>query len=84
MLVVLSAERYTACPTGSGSCVPAWRTVDENRAVVFAEGRAEEGRWTRADTSDWFTLTGLTGEPIIVPPGRTWIMIYPETAELVW
>ncbi|MDE0644098.1 MAG: DUF3048 domain-containing protein [bacterium] len=84
VLVVLSAERYTACPTGSGSCVPAWRTVDENRAVVFAEGRAEEGRWTRADTSDWFTLTGLTGEPIIVPPGRTWIMIYPETAELVW
>jgi len=84
VLVVLSAERYWACPSGSGSCVPAWRTVGANRAVVFAEGRVEEGRWTRADNGEWFTLTGQTGETITVPSGRTWIMIYPETAELVW
>ena len=84
VLVVLMAERYTACPSGDGSCVPAWHTTGENRAVVFAEGLAQEGRWRRADVGDWFTLTGPGGEPMTMPAGRTWIMIYPETAELVW
>lgn len=84
VLVVLMAERYTACPSGDGSCVPAWHTVGENRAVVFAEGLAQEGRWSRADNGDWFTLVGTRGEPVTMAAGRTWIMIYPETAELVW
>ena len=84
VLVVLMAERYTACPSGDGSCVPAWHTVGENRALVFAEGLAQEGRWTRAGNGDWFTLFGARGEPVTMPAGRTWIMIYPETAELVW
>ena len=82
VLVVLMAERYTACPSGDGSCVPAWRTTGENRAVVFAEGLAQEGRWRRAGVGDWFTLTGTGGEAMTMPAGRTWIMIYPETAEL--
>ena len=84
VLVVLMAERYTACPPGDGSCVPAWHTLGENRAVVFAEGLAQEGRWSRADNGDWFTLVGTQGEPVTMPAGRTWIMLYPETAELVW
>lgn len=84
VLVVLMAERYTACPSGDGSCVPAWHTTGENRAIVFAEGLAQEGRWRRADNADWFTLTGPGGEAMTMPAGRTWIMIYPETAELVW
>jgi len=82
--VVLMAERRTACPSGDGSCVPAWRTTGENRAVVFADGLAQVGRGSRADNGDWFTLVGTGGEPVTMPAGRTWIMIYPETAELVW
>ena len=84
VLVVLMAERYTACPPGEGSCVPAWHTVGENRAVVFAEGLVQEGRWRRADHGDWFSLTGSPGVPLTMPAGRTWIMIYPETAAITW
>lgn len=84
VLVVLMAERYRACPSGSGSCVPAWRTVGENRAMVFAEGRYAEGRWRRSDAGDWFTVTNPAGNPIVVPPGRMWIMIYPEDSDLIW
>ena len=47
VLIVLMAEHYTACPQGEGSCVPAWDTVGENRAIVFGEGRYVEGRWRR-------------------------------------
>ena len=84
VLVVLMSERYSACPQGEGSCVPAWDTVGENRAIVFGEGRYVEGRWRRDRASDWFSLTDAVGNEITVPPGRMWIMIYPETAGLVW
>ena len=84
VLVVLMAERYRACPSGQGSCVPAWTTVGENRAVVFADGRYAEGRWRRSDAGEWFSVTDLAGSPIVVPPGRMWIMIYPENSDLIW
>ena len=58
--------------------------MGENRAIVFAEGRYIEGRWRRDDAGDWFTITDPVGDEITVPPGRLWIMIYPETADLVW
>lgn len=84
VLIVLMAERYTDCPPGEGSCVPAWNTVGENRAIVFGQGRYSEGRWRRESAGEWFRITDPRGNPITVPPGRLWIMIYPETAELVW
>ena len=84
VLVVLVARRYTDCPTGEGSCVPAWDTVGENRAVVFGQGRYVEGRWRRGSAGDWFRITDARGNPVTVPPGRLWIMIYPETSDLVW
>ena len=84
VLIVLMAERYTACPSGDGSCVPAWDTEGANRAIVFAEGRYAEGRWRRDEASDWFTIMDTEGEEIVVSPGRLWIMIYPETADLIW
>ena len=83
-LIVLMAERYTACPQGEGSCVPAWDTVGENRAIVFADGRYQEGRWRRDTAFDWFRITDPRGQDVTIPPGKLWIMIYPETAGLVW
>ena len=84
VLIVLMAKRYVDCPTGDGSCVPAWTTVGENRAIVFAEGRYAEGRWQRDDAGEWFKITDAGGAPITIPTGRLWIMIYPETSDLVW
>lgn len=84
VLVVLMAERYSACPDGEGSCVPAWDTVGENRAMVFAEGSYVAGTWRRDRAADWFMISDRNGVPITVPPGRLWIMIYPDTAAISW
>ena len=84
VLVVLMAEGYTACPQGEGSCVPAWDTVGENRAIVFAEGSYVEGNWRRDRAADWFVITDQSGEEITVPAGRPWIIIYPDTEDVTW
>lgn len=82
-LVVLRAERYRACPpSGNGSCVPAWKTTGGGDAMVFAEGRYAEGSWERADETEWFTLRDGSGREMTVPPGRSWIMIYPQNADI--
>lgn len=82
-LVVLRAERYRACPpSGNGSCVPAWKTTGGGDAMVFADGRYVEGSWERADETEWFTLRDDSGLEMTVPPGRSWIMIYPEGADI--
>ena len=43
-----------------------------------------QGRWNRERTDDWFRIMDSAGDPVTVPPGRLWIMIYPETPNLVW
>ncbi len=82
-LIVLRAERYRACPpSGNGSCVPAWKTTGSGEAMAFANGRYVEGTWERADETEWFTLRGADGREMTIPPGRSWIMIYPQDADI--
>lgn len=82
-LIVIRAERYRACPpSGSGSCVPAWQTTGSGAAMAFANGRYTEGTWERTDETEWFTLRDAAGQEMTIPPGRSWIMIYPENADI--
>ena len=82
-LIVLRAERYRACPpSGNGSCVPAWKTTGSGEAMAFANGRYVEGTWERTDETEWFTLRGSGGQEMTIPPGRSWIMIYPQGADI--
>ena len=83
-LVVLKVDQYTACPSGAGSCVPASDTVGDNEALVFADGQYVRGTWERDSINEWFTLTTASGDIITVPPGRIFIMLYPDTADITW
>lgn len=78
VLVALYVEQYTAAPPGSGSSVPASRTVGSGKAFLFADGKVSEGTWTRDSQSDWFKLTDDHGEIILVPPGKVWVSLVPD------
>ena len=83
-LVVLKVDQYVACPSGAGSCVPASVTVGENDAMVFANGQYVAGTWERDSIDEWFALTSDDGNIITIPPGRIFIMLYPDTADITW
>ena len=82
-LVVIFARRYTASGS-SGSSVPAMDTVGEGRTVVFANGTVFEGTWSREDVDEPFDLVDETGDALVVPPGKPWISIFPDTRTLSW
>jgi hypothetical protein len=79
VLVVLEAPRYNASPPAGvgGSSVPALDTVGSGAVTVFGDGRFLTGTWSRDSLAEPFTLTGADGEPLAVPPGRSWISVFP-------
>lgn len=85
-LVALVGRFYTASPPAGqgGSSVPATETVGEGQAVVFADGKAIEGIWSREAPEDPFTLATADGDPIFVPPGTLWVSIVPDVGRVDW
>jgi hypothetical protein len=69
--VIVIAVPYRDSPVAGG---PEAQTVGSGDAVVFANGRRVEGTWTRDSPTSRFTLEA-NGEPIAIPPGRTWIEV---------
>ena len=84
-LVVLTATRYWASSSsGAGSSVPALDTVGTGTAYVFYDGTVVEGTWERASVDERFELADADGTPLVVPPGRLWISVFPNNKTVSW
>jgi hypothetical protein len=70
--VIVVVVPYGESPAAFGS--PEAQTVGTGKAVVYVNGRRVEGTWTRESTTSTFSIEAA-GEPILVPPGRTWILV---------
>lgn len=79
VLITLYAEQYIEQAPAEGTSLPASRTIGSGRAFLFAEGSVIEGTWERTSEDEWFTLRGLAGEPLLIPPGKAWISLVPNT-----
>jgi hypothetical protein len=77
VMVALYVEQYTV------GDLPASRTAGQGLAYVFAEGKVVQGTWQREEITDWFVLEDNDGEPILVPPGKVWISLVPNTTGIV-
>ncbi|WP_116997530.1 DUF3048 domain-containing protein [Desertimonas flava] len=69
-VVVLGVE-YVWSAADSRS--PEAFTVGSGPVVVYRNGVAVTGEWSRATRTDPFTLTDAAGAPITLTPGRTWV-----------
>ena len=87
ILVVMSADRYTARPArpSDGNAVPATHTVGTGDALVFHSGGVIEATWTRDSIDELIRIIdNAEGADIIVPPGRVWVSIFPDDRTLSW
>ena len=83
-LVVITGDRYTARPSGRGTPVPAIETVGEGQALVFSDARVVQGTWSRSSIEETFSLADENGAPLPVPPGRVWIIVFPDDRPIEW
>ncbi|MCB1247502.1 MAG: DUF3048 domain-containing protein [Acidimicrobiia bacterium] len=84
VLVVITGDRYTASPSGSGSSVPAIHTVGSGPVQVFMNGTVVEGTWSRDADTVPFTLTTDDGSEIVLPPSKIFVAIFPDTRTVSW
>lgn len=84
-LVVMKMTKYTARPaSGSGTPIPSVETVGTGDALVFYGGQVIAGSWERGSIEDRFTLTAEDGAELVLPPGRVWIHLQPDTETVTW
>ncbi len=70
--VVLLVTPYGSAPSDANS--PIALTTGTGDATVLIGGNAVDATWSRPTATDPYTLTDdATGEPLILPPGRTWV-----------
>lgn len=58
------------------------KTVGSGRLTLFRDGRAISGTWKRARFTDSFTYLGPDGRSLPMKPGKTWVMLAPQTARV--
>lgn len=51
--------------------------IGSGEAVLFRDGQTYAATWSRANMTDWFTLTLKDGTPLAFTPGNTFIHFYP-------
>jgi hypothetical protein len=87
-LVMIEGYFFTDGPGAgqSGSAVPSTDTVGEGRAWIAYDGQIIEGTWSRGAAEDSFELHTLDGEELLVPAGRPWISVVPDSSggDVTW
>lgn len=58
------------------------RTVGSGTVTLFRDGHAIPGTWKRASATAPFVYTAAGGRPLPFTPGKTWIALAPQTAQL--
>jgi hypothetical protein len=85
VLVALTVREYIARnPAGSGTPLPTADTIGDGLAQVFYNGEVVEGTWMREKDTDMFTLLNEDGTFMVIPAGRLWISLIPNTESVTW
>ena len=71
--VIVQFIDYGQSPSDSRS--PMALTVGSGKVLVFTEGRAIAGTWSRPSADKPTTYVANDGTPILLTPGRTWVAL---------
>jgi len=85
VIVTIVGKKHTvSSPDGSGSPVPTTDTTGSGDAYIFRDGVVIKGRWDRTSYTDPIHLATESGEDLILPPSKMWIVFYPDDRPLTW
>ena len=56
------------------------QTVGSGKVTLYRDGHAVTGTWKRANSTGAFTFLDSKGKQLPFKPGKTWVMLAPQTA----
>lgn len=77
--VVILVTTYGTSAADAGS--PEVRSTGSGEALILTDGHLISGSWSRPDAAEPPELVDAEGQPIVLTPGRTWIL-YPEQGQI--
>ncbi len=77
--VVIFVTDYSTSPADAIS--PEVRSTGTGPLVVLTAGQIIRGTWERPEPEDKPVLTDVNGDPILLTPGRTWVLM-PEDGQV--
>ena len=77
---VLDEPDGTVDSVGSPSYLS--KTVGSGTVTLFRDGRAIPGTWKRAAVTYPFSYADAAGHPLPFKPGKTWVALAPQSAQL--
>jgi Protein of unknown function (DUF3048) C-terminal domain len=66
----------------AGTPVPSTVVVGTGNAELLRGGKVITGTWSKAARFDVTQFTTASGEPMTLQPGRTWVELVPDTANV--
>ncbi len=85
MIVTIMGKKHTvSSPDGNGTSLPTTDTTGSGDAYIFRDGVVIEGSWDRESYADPIHLTTASGEDLILPPSKIWIVFYPDNRPISW
>lgn len=64
----------------AGDVHTAYGTIGSGTAYIFQDGKLTEGTWKKGGNSEQFTFTNLSGEPVKLNAGQTWLTAVGSTS----
>ena len=58
------------------------QTVGSGAVSLYRDGRVVPGTWKRAKATDAFTYLDAKGKPLLFKPGKTWVILAPQNAQV--
>lgn len=71
----------TIDPAGNPSYLT--KTLGSGSFTLYRDGRAITGTWSRSKVSDPTQYLDSAGKPVLLKPGKTWVLLAPANAQIV-
>ena len=73
VVIAMAVPEQNGALDSSGAFYANYATIGSGQVVVFQDGIATPGTWTKTSNDSQITFTGADGKALALNPGQTWI-----------